>query len=71
MKRHTHRGGTPLKLSIEQHRELIRRKEAGEGVASLAVRYGIFPHTVYDYLRRDPATRQDAQQVAAARAEAL
>ena len=47
----------PLKLSIEEHRELIRRKEAGQNVAELAVLFNIRVNTVYIYLARDPDSR--------------
>jgi len=52
--------GRPLKLSFSDHVELIRRKRAGENPHVLALEYGVQLHTVYLYVRRDPATRHDA-----------
>lgn len=52
--------GRPLKLSIEEHEDLIRRKVAGESAEELSVRFGIAYQTVYSYLRMRPESRYDA-----------
>jgi DNA-binding CsgD family transcriptional regulator len=54
--------GRPYKLSLEDHRELIARKRAGASVVELALRFNLYPHTVYQYLRLDPESRRDAKR---------
>ena len=49
--------GRPYKLSIDQHRELHRRKRAGEVVLELAMFFGVGAHTIYEYLKLDPEQR--------------
>ena len=52
--------GRPYKLSLDDHRSLIRRKRAGQSANELAALFRIGLHTVYEYLKLDPETRRDA-----------
>lgn len=54
------KNGRPYKLSLDDHRDLIRRKAAGQAVRELATLFRIGLHTVYEYLKLDPNTRRDA-----------
>lgn len=54
------KNGRPYKLSLTDHRDLIRRKAAGQSASELALRFGIYVHTVYEYLKLDPGQRRDA-----------
>jgi len=46
--------GRPYKLSGDDHRDLLRRKAAGQNATVLALRFGVGLHTVYEYLKLDP-----------------
>lgn len=52
--------GRPYKVTLEDHRTMIRRKRAGTSAIELAALYRIGLHTVYEYLKLDPETRRDA-----------
>jgi hypothetical protein len=54
------KNGRPYKLSIEDHRDLIRRKRAGQEANELAALFRVGLHTVYEYLKLDPEKRKDA-----------
>lgn len=54
------KNGRPYKLSIDDHRDLIRRYRAGQAANELATLFRIGLHTVYEYLKLDPNTRRDA-----------
>lgn len=56
----TKKNGRPYKLSISDHRDLIRRKAAGQDANTLATLFKIGLHTVYEYLKLDPEKRPDA-----------
>ena len=51
--------GRPYKLAYVDHVDLIRRKRAGEDAQVLASFYSVQLHTVYRYLKMDPADRHD------------
>lgn len=52
--------GRPYKLTLDDHRDLLRRKAAGQNANELAIRFGVGLHTVYEYLKLDPSKRRDA-----------
>jgi DNA invertase Pin-like site-specific DNA recombinase len=54
------KNGRPYKLSLDDHRDLIRRKAAGQDANELATLFRIGLHTVYEYLKLDPNQRRDA-----------
>ncbi|MEQ1761588.1 MAG: hypothetical protein ABL984_00450 [Pyrinomonadaceae bacterium] len=54
------KNGRPYKITINDHRDLIRRKAAGQTANDLAAHFRIGLHTVYEYLKLDPETRRDA-----------
>ena len=58
-KKNIKKQGRPYKLTIDQHRELHRRKRAGGVVLELAIFFGVGAHTIYEYLKLDPEQRTD------------
>jgi hypothetical protein len=51
--------GRPYKLSIDDHRDMIRRYQSGQRVRDFPDRYKIGLMTVYQYLKLDPEKRLD------------
>lgn len=52
--------GRPYKLTYHDHVDMIRRYRAGEDALVLAIFFGVNPHTVWRYVKIDPAARHDA-----------
>lgn len=60
MTKSKNKNGRPYKLSLDDHRDLVRRKRSGQSANELAGIFKIGLHTVYTYLNLDPEKRSDA-----------